>query len=281
MRVRDGERLPSPCMTAVVKRKWKDRSRRAGSIPSSVPIRTIVRGRRCSVQVPIDVVERVRGSLHAGRAGAGIRIAHPNWNDPDQPTGTVTCMVRERNRPNSTPHVLSCHHVIALSKFWPFPRFQEFPDYRVGLRDAQGQPGTLALLPANRRRTDAALASLSQGTNWSNGPRIRDILRNLSEETVPFEYELFSGNSGESVPAQFLRFETDYCLDGYEGGATTLCFRRVLLSSCDTSGGDSGAPLVDAIGRLIAMHIAGQDGVSFALPIEDVLDAFSPGRVLA
>mgnify|MGYP002402410675 CR=1 FL=1 len=281
VRLRDGLRTTEPCVTVLVERKWSDRRRRVGAIPGSLPARARVRGHMRAVNVPVDVVQRVRGRLNVGTAGDGIQIRHPAWTGEHPPTGTVACVVRERGRPDAPPRLLSCHHVLALTSSWRMPAFAAFADYRVQLRGRSRVEGALALLPGNFRRMDAALASLSDTSAWSNDPRLTGILPQLSAATVPFDYRLLSANTGQEVPAHFVRFESDYSQGGYEASSVVCRFRRVLVSECATSPGDSGAPLVSARGKLIAMHFAGEGRFSFALPIEDVLDAFSPTQVLA
>ena len=62
--------------------------------------------------------------------------------------------------------------------------------------------------------------------------------------------------------------------------AGTVVFRTLIHFEASTTGGDSGALVVDSQGRAVGMHILGvaEDRVAFALPMEEMLAKSWPRR---
>ena len=270
IRVVNGKWTSDPCVRVFVRRKWKGHARRPGCVPEHLTTYLRIRGRRVSVSVPCDVEPMPATRLHAGdgpcRAVLGEQAV----------TGTACCIVRATG--SSSKYLLGCNHVFGLTLRGPplDPAQQPFSQVRISLdgRDV-GHLHDYAY-PAYY---DAALARLE--TNVAPTVRDNNQLRRLSgvavdSLSIPATYRILRGTGSSALVRYHSITPWEQC--GYGGAVSCYRFRRVLFSEYleDPAGdGDSGSPIVDDAGYLIAMHFGGNDRFSVSFPIYDLLTAFA------
>lgn len=243
-------------------------------VPAHLVTSAVIGGTRRRVAIPTDVQERVRGALQGALAAdKGIRVSKASH---EAQRGSFCCVVETVS---SAPKrlLLSCHHVLALSKDSPtmapvdgtemFDRdggakIGDLYDYAT-IRPRQAQGGIVL------RGLDAALARLSVSDDpvlW--GVSVRELAPPFAVPSVL--HLLAPADLGPSqprpgpLPAEFvgMHFNIEIPL----GGNRTLIVDHAVQYRCAAVAGDSGSALVNATGQLVGMHFyGGADGVCYAI----------------
>ncbi len=254
------------CVTVQVRKKWKRKQKRKGSIPESLIVYLHTRSGRRRIKVPVDIIVAETPVLQAGGESC------VSWLGNEPIPGAVCCLVRRGDDP--MPHVLSCHHVIYLTQRFPNP--DEGNLYRYSLDVLQqniGPPVDFEPL-AN---TDAAIVPWTAavpGDELVHGTRLHGWAD--EESDIPIDCWIVTPRG--SIAARYASLLPEV-IGGYHGGGWTYRFPVVLRCECKdgrTIGGDSGSPVIDAARRLIGMHIAGFENFSYILPMYEVLTRFDP-----
>ncbi len=307
-----------PCVTFIVRRKWKGTGRGADRVqllPSFLLTHVSEGEDRRLCAVPTDVV--AEGGFFSARvqAPAGIATLLPN----DAEIGNATCAVRVTQGGQSTVSLMSCQHVltpdllakpatprsglqVALhdgtrtrfavsSKFGGQVRPDGQPSFDVQLADLQ--PGGVQ-----------ALRAALDGARLSPG---REFIRNVDDLLAVGSGEMSIlispnlNNPGEKRPpvrATFLRLAPNvqgivYRFIFGPGDVRELPVNHRLLlmlrqlSGARTDFGDSGSPVVIAAPggghTLVGMHIAGgvEDGFdySYTIPAWMLFNPFQYSRL--
>jgi hypothetical protein len=268
-----------PCIHVVVRRKWKDKRRRKDSLPDSISTYMVVKGKRKRVNVPVDIIARIKSGLH---------LAYPRQYVASEIQlgsirGTATAFVRFRKQQRQ--FLLSCHHVLGLTELAALPPNGLLPHITVDYTAMA--TGLLGWLPLNPDACDAALASCSpvqpQLSFLRNGNTIR--LQGVLDRNDPVPSDVLILTSSGIRPAQTVAVGPHSEL--YYGKTRELVFENVLHSTVTTGSGcfpgDSGAAVVTEEGRLVAMHYAGalNGGIdSYAIMAYDIFEAFKSPLIL-
>lgn len=270
-----GEVLPQLCLGFLVQEKSNGAP---AQVPAAVTTTVQYRGRRRRVSVPTDVEEAGHGEPQlAKNAADGVLIASPS-NAALRGNGAVCCLVRVQGR--SGLYVLSCHHVLTLSGSLGQCRVQR--DALVA--DSSGVPYAqlfdwVPMRPGASSQLDAAISLVQGGSNieWTHSGMQATVVD--YGETKPENCTIFAPR-GRIARAIFRKVWRELELP-YPG-----CLVRIATAyqfEAQTLAGDSGAPVMDANGRLYGMHFWGDPQRSFALSIPAGLlfgpRVFSVGRL--
>ncbi|MFI5300805.1 MAG: hypothetical protein ACHREM_22200 [Polyangiales bacterium] len=197
--------------------------------------------------------------------------------------GTGNCFVRKTGEPNQ--YLLGCHHVLALTEMQPPPA--DVTSISVDWEGAR--LGALAELPTNVNAVDAAIAhcdAVQPQIHFMNAGSVVTIKSVIAAGAPPPPtFFILTRNGVHRANLLGMVSHTE----NYYGNGTALTFTNVIHSVAapgepQFQDGDSGAPLVDAGGRLIGIHYAGDDPLgadSYALRADVVFRSFSKGLSLS
>lgn len=254
-----------PCITVVVSKKWPVPGRRRKEVlPPSVPVRARLRGHVYEIAVPIDVVEEISAHLHGWECTA-VR-------NSDAELGTAACLVRYGNY--KQPHVLSCHHVLALSAK---QAITDGGPVTIGYQNKSIATGVF--VPPSPWTCDAAVAQ-SPSADWTSDdlvPKLTGIWPGSG--ALPAEGYALTRNG--RVAVSFVSMSGPYTTPPVYAGGQSVTFPRWIIANAlggQFQESDSGSALVTPAGVVVAMHFAGLVGggpVSYAVPMIDVFHAFS------
>lgn len=265
------------CLRFLLSKKWK--KRRSGGVPCSIRATIVTKKGRRVVAIPTDVE-----ILGKGRLQGGLRASSPGGGTPEV-MGAACCRVRSPQAPGQI-FVLGCHHVLTRSLV--MGGLEPSRDSEIQVRPDDGperRMGRLfdfaALTPAPPRYgMDAALGVVEDETGirpWKLGEHPRSLSNGLN---IPHDY--FIWTPGGRLGGRFLSQQFDVELKYGKNPGITVRINTVYETLAKTDRGDSGSPLIDVQGRLLAMHFYGtwreihgkDEQVSLAIPAYEL---FRPG----
>jgi len=257
-----------PCLRVFVDHKWKTTANIEGKVPPEYTSYHIVNGTRHRIQVKTDVVtlpeeaklEASASTMCSTRLGAQLPIG-----------GTICCLLSDAASEDS--YMLGCNHVLGLTKLGP-PLNPTTVNYNNVLTSVSSIDVAHLRQSAPPSVVDAAIAKLLH--DWAEPAEGAFSIAALEPDLnqLPLFYKIKRG-TGVAAPVRFHSL-VPHTQCGYAGGRCYR-FRRVIFSQyldSQTIEGDSGAPLVDEMGRLFGMHFARAGNYSLAFPIADILENF-------
>lgn len=267
VRYEAGQFTDVQCVTVQVRgAKWP--RNRKGALPEQLPVEFPDKRTRLGVSVPVDVVEAPRPRIQAA-AGAKCVANLRGLTNP----GVVCCLVRIGSNPQ--PFALSCHHVVYFTKHRPLPTAAELPEFSMDVAAQRVGPpvGYFDL-----SRCDAAIVPFENakpGDELIQGRRLTGWADDNSD--IPKVCTILTPN-GPPVQARYTSLVAQ-TIEGYCGNNTAYTFPEVLrcqFTQGMTYAGDSGSPVIDGLGRLIGMHIAGDANYSYIMPTYRIQISFTP-----
>lgn len=253
-----------PCVQVLVSKKWRSRRpNNPNALPETLRTSVIIGKKRVAVDVPVDVTEDVPAGLHGWDCSA-VR-------NGEVAIGSAACLVQFGDW--DEPHLLSCHHVLALSE-------TQLLDPSLGDVSVtyQGEAVESAVsLPLNALTCDAALVK-SPSFAWTPSPNVPALTGKLpaGEEPPPILFAL-TGDGVRTVT--FVQKAGPHVQPGYFGGQS-VTFDEIIIATGRTSNdvfgkGASGAALATSAGVLVSMHFAGAGQRTLSVPVSSVFEAFS------
>jgi hypothetical protein len=271
---RDGERL---ALKIYVERKAAssvvDYRHR---VPTTLQLPTIA----SDIPTDVEAIGRQELQLKSDRVrpiapGYSLGLVHPRT------TGTLSCVVRDRNDPSKF-YVLSNSHVLAGAGVLPAGTdiVQPGPD------DAGVPTDVVASLtrvvPFNfdagyNNFCDAALGELSESIMWDNDiPDIGVVTRVNANLSRGMQIQKTGRTTGHTVGTiKDLDYQTFMPYPKPGGGIADAGFRSQVLCTRYGDGGDSGSLVCDMQGSAVGLHWCGSNSASVFSPIRFVLDGLS------
>jgi len=298
---RRGRRRPLACVTFVVRRKRPRTAKdlpREGDVPKHLLVYCQVDGKPTLCAVPTDVEGRTRYTrLKAHslgvqcRAPVGTGATASEWGIA---TAAVT-LLRSNGVPDPTVYLMSCLHLVGMPRAVPANGRG-----RIQVCDASARPvGKLSsytgfLSAGTGLAFDSALAAIepsAQAGVLSSGLPIQRIFGE-SELPVNLSIRTVRGKSPTTLRAVRVRVhrradstaavQVKYVLwpNHVVGLTHDVLVEYHVRDGMTTVPGDSGAPVVDANGRLVGMHIGGVGGtpIAFLIPAYEL---FNPAHYSA
>jgi hypothetical protein len=263
-----------PCITFVVKRKWRGQrvTKPEQRLPRYVLTYVGLRRRRKLCAVPTDVEDAATyRQVEIQNLNVWVHCQQADLQIP----GVVTCAVKTRYGQDKW-FALSCRHVLALSKY-VHPRLYAGSRVRVSSPGGRqlgltlGLYGQLADQPAVS--LDAQLAEVTSVT------ALRRALRGLTLSGYAVRWSELPDTyyircPGEPIYAEKVRRVTHETLD-YERCGIHYVLHSELIESLVAPGatqpGYSGSPVVSEPGQLLlGMHIAGGGDTAYMIPAWDL-----------
>jgi len=275
----------TPCVTFVVKSKWRGRRDTEESLPKHLFAYWKIGRTRKLCAVPTDVEPASEFARAQPQAAVRARIAVKDATTGRGIFGATTCAVQREG--DSSLYALSCRHVFSISDSLHQRRVVN-AEVRLQRKDGEifartvGVRGPLADAPTVS--FDAQLARVNvnmiaqfratlAGMTFSKRARgVRDIPDKFWINT-PRSFVKGGRRRQVRVRAEKLRFVFDRIIIYPGVGRVQHAMLIESQVAPATLAGDSGSPAVTHIsgGMLLGMHIAGGRGLSYLIPAWQIL----------
>jgi len=275
-----------PCVVLMVGRKWTKQPKTKAALARELPKylwahatdpRSGERG-LCAVPVDIESGIEYRISPHSTSFVLAVRSPMPRQR------GVVTCAVEMPPGFGGT-HVVSCHHVLAMSKVTA-PPGSAAAGVRIHVRQTGGRTGMEVgrlspfrgrlVRPSAGLSFDAALARITDASAFRQVTPSPTPTRAITTvEDIPFSLRIVTPR--DTTRAVFVQawsnFDRIHYLTGSSQPVHPVVIECQVLGAMLPKPGDSGSPVLNRkMDTLVGMHIAGSGRRAFFLPACNVLD---------
>ncbi len=281
-REKNGQLTNEVCIKISVSQKKNSKELFFGGIPQYV-LTTCVNsdGVRRAYAVPTDVTELSDLKLQGGIGGSATLSRRGNYGE----NGTVCCYVKFFGYNNY--YALGCAHTFALISRLNKPPIRDFINNVTYSQNAdgsiRGNLGYLQVIGA-LNKVDAAVVSVTDFQELSSGFGDNNYAFNgISNDLYSNNYLIHTRRGSFEIDwvENIKRLSLTYHVNQNSKTYTFNNIIRSLVLRGQTLAGDSGSPITTFNGELLAMHFAGDGTHSYALPIQQVFNAFNPPLNLA
>lgn len=273
-----------PCVTFIVKRKWRQpRPDSQQRLPPYLLTTIPDDGEDCLCAVPTDVVPAARFSGARLQAGDAV---HVGGNLESRAfIGRLTCMV-SRDREPGVRYALSCRHVLSMTEeLHPRNPTSATVEARQGGRLIGHTSSVRGRLSTSGESLDAQLARIDDNVDLGQvaaliGGQQFDAVRPSALDWPDFPPLFYIHTARHALKVElvgFLERPFPYPQVGMVNNGMLAIAR---FRSEPTITGDSGSPVFTLPygGTLLGMHLGGNSRHAFILPIWMALDPVKYGR---